>query len=314
MRNSAGSQRPPLVLIASDQEWSARSFESIIGPRGYAVLRAYTGRQAIEMAAQSQPDLLIIDVRLPDLDGIDVCRKVQEDGLGASTPIVITAAAQLTRSQRLAAYKAGAWGICSQPLDAEVLVAMLDTFMRSKLDVERMRAESLLDDATGLYNLRGLVRRARELGAIAYRQHDPLACVALSPRLPASAERGDGTEEVSDDLALRVGDMVRRAGRASDAIGRLGPADFVIIAPATRADGARRIVERLSSVIASEPLPEGEHVRLAGGYYAVDDFAEAAVDAEEMVLRAAAALRHGRSTTPESPIVAFEEISLQDAP
>jgi len=312
MRPSAGSQRPPLVLIASDQEWSARSLESILGPRGYAVLRAYTGRQTIEMAAQSQPDLLIIDVRLPDLDGIDVCRQVQEEGLGASTPIVVTAASQLTRSQRLAAYRAGAWGICSQPLDGEVLVAMLDTFMRSKQDVDRVRGESLLDEATGLYNLRGLVRRARELGAVAYRHHDALACVALSPR--RSVQRGDAPEEVTDDLALRVGDVVRRAGRASDAIGRLGPADFVIIAPATRAEGARRIVERLSDVVAKEPLDEGEPVRLAGGYYAVDDFAEAAVDAEEMVLRAAAALRHGRNADAAPSIVAFEEISLQDAP
>ena len=67
-------------------------------------------------------------------------------------------------------------------------------------------------------------------------------------------------------------------------------------------------------MVAREPLDAGEPVRLAGGYYAVDDFAEAAVDAEEMVLRAAAALRHGRNTLPEPSIVAFEEISLQDAP
>ena len=41
------SQRPPLVLIANDQEWSARSLESILAPNGYAVLRAYTGIQAL---------------------------------------------------------------------------------------------------------------------------------------------------------------------------------------------------------------------------------------------------------------------------
>ena len=196
-----GSQRPPLALIASDQEWSARSLETIIGPRGYAVLRAFTGRQAIEMAARSQPDLFIVDARLPDLDGIDVCRELHENGLGASTPIVMTAASQLPRAHRLAAYRAGVWGICTQPLDGEVLVAMLDTFMRSKQEVERMRSESLLDEATGLYNLRGLVRRARELGAVAYRQHEPLACVALSPRRNA-----DAPDEVTDDLAQRVGE------------------------------------------------------------------------------------------------------------
>ena len=81
----------------------------------------------------------------------------------------------------------------------------------------------------------------------------------------------------------------------------------MIIAPATRADGARRIVERMSDIVAREPLDHGEPVRLAGGYYAVDDFANAVVDAEEMVLRAAAALRHGRDTIAEPAIVSFDE-------
>ena len=51
--------RPPLALLANDQEWSARSLESILGPNGYAVLRAYTGRQALEMARSSLPDVVM---------------------------------------------------------------------------------------------------------------------------------------------------------------------------------------------------------------------------------------------------------------
>jgi CheY-like chemotaxis protein len=51
----------PLVLIANDQEWSARSLESILGPNGYAVVRAYTGQQALERARTSQPDIIILD-------------------------------------------------------------------------------------------------------------------------------------------------------------------------------------------------------------------------------------------------------------
>ena len=71
--------RPPLVLVANDQEWSARSLESILGPHGYAVLRAYTGRQTIDLARSAQPDVIILDARLPDLDGLDVCRSLRAD-------------------------------------------------------------------------------------------------------------------------------------------------------------------------------------------------------------------------------------------
>src|SRR5215218_1743776 len=71
--------RPPLVLVANDQEWSARSLESILGPNGYAVLRAYTGRQALELARSAQPDVVIVDVRMPDIDGLDVCEVLRDD-------------------------------------------------------------------------------------------------------------------------------------------------------------------------------------------------------------------------------------------
>ena len=46
---------PPLVLIASDQEWSGRSLETIIGPRGYAVVRAHTGQQVLQTIAERWP-------------------------------------------------------------------------------------------------------------------------------------------------------------------------------------------------------------------------------------------------------------------
>ena len=69
----------PLVLIANDQEWSARSLESILGPHGYSVVRAYTGQQALERARTSLPDLIILDAQMPDMHGFDVCRSLRSD-------------------------------------------------------------------------------------------------------------------------------------------------------------------------------------------------------------------------------------------
>ena len=69
---------PPLVLIASDQEWSGRSLETIIGPRGYGVVRAHTGQQVLETVRTTHVDLLILDTRLPDVDGIQLCRRLRE--------------------------------------------------------------------------------------------------------------------------------------------------------------------------------------------------------------------------------------------
>jgi len=173
------SQRPPLVLIANDQEWSARSLESILAPNGYAVLRAYTGIQALERARTARPDLVILDAQMPDVHGVDVCRELRNDPrFSATTPIIITTAGPSGRTQRLEAYRAGAWEFLGQPLDGEALLLKLETFLKSKLEVDRIRDENLLDHPSGLYNMRGLSRRAREIGSEAVRLHGRLHAVA----------------------------------------------------------------------------------------------------------------------------------------
>jgi PleD family two-component response regulator len=288
------SSATPLVLIANDQEWSARSLESILGPHGYAVVRAYTGQQALERARTAQPDLIILDAQMPDMHGFEVCRALRSDPrFGATTPIIITTSGPSGRTQRLEAYRAGAWEFLGQPVDGEALLLRLSTFLQSKQEVDSLREENLLDPGTGLYNLRGLARRAREIGAAAFRRHDPLACVVFSPEAEADREAGP-IEEEQFRLADQVGVLFRQAGRASDAIGRLGQSEFAVIAPGTGTEGAMRLVKRLGGRIESSPIAVrgGERtVRLCAGYCAVPDFADSPVDAVELLLRATTALR-----------------------
>ena len=153
MANRDKVPNAPLVLIANDQEWSARSLESILGPNGYAVVRAYTGQQALERARTSQPDLIILDAQMPDMHGFEVCRALRADPrFSATTPIVITTSGPSGRTQRLEAYRAGAWEFLGQPLDGEALLLKLGTFLQSKREVDALREENLLDPGSGLYN------------------------------------------------------------------------------------------------------------------------------------------------------------------
>jgi DNA-binding response OmpR family regulator len=161
---------PPLVLIANDQEWSARSLESILGPQGYAVVRAHTGRQAIDLAWRTHPDAIVIDSGMPDISGVEVCRLLRRDArFTVSTPIIVTTAGPAARADRLEAYRAGAWEYCTDPIDADALLLKLETFIASKRELDQCHDDSLIDRGTGLYNVRGLTRRAQELGADASR-------------------------------------------------------------------------------------------------------------------------------------------------
>ncbi len=311
MANRDKAPNAPLVLIANDQEWSARSLESILGPNGYSVVRAYTGQQALERARTSQPDLIILDAQMPDMHGFEVCRALRSDPrFSATTPIVITTSGPSGRTQRLEAYRAGAWEFLGQPLDGEALLLKLNTFLESKREVDGLREENLLDPGTGLYNMRGLSRRAREIGAEAFRRRDPVACVVFAPDMQ------EGEDETPEEEGRRMSDQVallfRQAGRASDAIGRLGAAEYGVIAPATGPEAAVRLARRLGGAVESSPIPVrgGERtLRLRAGYCAVPDFAESSIDAVELLLRATTALRDLKREGPAGErIRAFDQV------
>jgi diguanylate cyclase (GGDEF)-like protein len=285
--------------------------ESILGPSGYAVVRAYTGQQALERARTSQPDLIILDAQMPDMHGFEVCRALRGDPrFSATTPIVITTSGPSGRTQRLEAYRAGAWEFLGQPLDGEALLLKLNTFLESKREVDGLREENLLDPGTGLYNMRGLSRRAREIGAEAFRRRDPVACVVFAPDIEAAEE--ETPEEESRRMSDQVALLFRQAGRASDAIGRLGMAEYGVIAPATGPEAAVRLARRLGGAVESSPIPirGGERtLKLRAGYCAVPDFAESSVDAVELLLRATTALRDLKREGPSGErIRAFDQI------
>ena len=305
----------PLVLIANDQEWSARSLESILGPNGFSVVRAYTGQQALERARTSQPDIIILDAQMPDMHGFEVCRALRSDPrFSTTTPIVITTSGPSGRTQRLEAYRCGAWEFLGQPLDGEALLLKLDTFLKSKRQVDLLREENLLDSGTGLYNMRGLARRAREIGSDAIRRHEALACVVFAPESELENDDDEAPEEELLRMSDQVGAVFRQVGRVSDAIGRLGPTEFAVIAPATGADGAVRLVNRLGGAVEATRIPVrgGERsVRVKAGYCAVPNFAESPVDAVELLLRATTALRDLKGGGDGDRIRAFEQVPLQ---
>ena len=272
------------VLIANDQEWSARSLESIFSAEGYRVVRAFTAGQAIQQAEASRPDVIILDRQMPDLDGAEVCRRLRADPrIGPTTPIVITTAGQAGRAQKAEAFEAGAWDFFGQPIDPEILLFKIRTFLQARQAIEQIAAEAFLDPTTGLYTRKGLDRRAREIISEARRHGQPVACIVFSP---ADPETESALERV-EALARRVADFFRESGRAADAVGRIAPLEFGLIAPDTSAEGAARIIERLEGAV----LNGDGRAQIRASYYVPESLEELQAEPEELLARAGAALR-----------------------
>lgn len=245
--------RRPTVLVANDQEWAARSLESILVAEGYAVVRAFNGRQALDRAASSKPDAVILDTQMPDLDGLTVCETLRAGpGWPRSTPIFITTAGPSGRKERFAAYRAGAWEFFGHPLDSEAILIKLRLFLEIKSDSDSTREDSLVDASSGLYNRRGLLRRSSELVADAARRKERVSCVMLKPTEPVDA----ASVAAADGLVRQLGEVLRRAGRCSDAIGRLGPLQFAVLAIGAGDVMAAQLADRVNDLTAQAGLAE----------------------------------------------------------
>jgi two-component system, OmpR family, alkaline phosphatase synthesis response regulator PhoP len=302
MRTVAAPTRAMLVLIASKHEWASRSLESVLAPRGYAVLKTYTSQDTLERAQRAAPDAIIIDDQLPDTDAHALCRELRARALvSASTPILIMVARVPTRRDRCTALRAGAWDCLGQPPDAEELLAILEAFVPAKLDADQARAAALIDETTGLYNIRGLTQRAHELGSLATRYGAALACVLLAPE-PSP----DGAVESARHSIVirRVGYTLRTAGRLSDAIGRVGSGAFAVVASDTDAIQARALAQRLADAILAAPESS---FRVVGGCHGVSDCRAASIDPVELMLCATTALQKARAEPARGWLRWFDE-------
>src|SRR5205814_1292861 len=147
-------------------------------------------------APAARPDVVLMDANLQDLDSIAVCRALRQNrAVSWHTPIFMITSTPATKQQRLAALEAGAWDYLSLVINSEELGLKLDAFVRVKLETDRALEESAVEPASGLYTMRGLERRARELVSDAFRRHAPTASSSTPvPRSSRHARRETGSE------------------------------------------------------------------------------------------------------------------------
>jgi PleD family two-component response regulator len=254
VRITASAQRkdPPLILVASDREPSAEEIERVLWRQGYTVLRAHTARTARAAAKSATPHVILIDAFLPEEDSFALCRELRDDpDVGPSRPMLMITGSRPSLVEHRSAVRSGVWEFMVEPLHPGELAGRVDACVLSAMEA-RQRARVPLMDDTGLYTAEGLALRARQLARQAFHHHAGLACVVLRAARPEDAPR--------------IARGLKAAGRHSDAIGQIGPAEFAIIAPGTDGHGACRLAERLAREIRAgdDAAPE-----LRAGYDAV---------------------------------------------
>lgn len=276
----------PVVLLASRDELFARSLETVLAPAAYTVLRAYTARSAWDQARRARPDAVVLATDLEDPTGLELCRELRADAaVSLSTLILLTGPGTATRQSRLEALRAGADQLWSQPMDTEEFALRLAAGVRVKRDADAARAAALVDPRSAFWNEHGLLRGAEAVVAQMARTGAPLTIAVLDPVWP--------TARADWDLGDRIADVLRRSARHADAVGRLGPARFAVIAPRTGVANATSFGQRLLDEV-RRTLP-GATEALRVGLASLED-AAIAPPVVELLARAVAALDYGEAT------------------
>jgi len=281
-----------LILVAAGPGHPARRLGRVLAEHGHRVVWASEPDQARELASALQPDCVLIDAALGGRGGAEVSWSLlSQSRIELSTPILLVTDGPPTPMDRIQAIKGGARACLDGGLDDEEMHESILAYVHVKHESDGLLADRLMDPRSGLYNIRGLARRINELAAHAVRHHFPLACVALSVELEA------GTPEAATRLALtRCAPALQEVGRRSDSIGRIGPQEFVVVAPDTDHAGAIQLARRLSDALKHAASGAGlapAAVRVSGGYDAVVDLAYAPTEAPAILTRAMSAVRAG---------------------
>ena len=109
------------ILVVEDNEKNMKLVRDVLQATGYRTLEATTGGQAVELAVEHAPGLVLMDIRLPDLDGLEVLRRLRADARTASIPVVALTA-QAMQGDRERFLSGGFDGYVSKPVDIVELV------------------------------------------------------------------------------------------------------------------------------------------------------------------------------------------------
>jgi DNA-binding NtrC family response regulator len=153
----ATSSAGETILIVDDTPANLDLLVSTLEPLGYRMLIAQSGEIALAVAARSHPDLILMDVMLPDIDGYETCRRLRANPSTMETPVLFISARNETGSL-VEAFRAGALDYITKPIDAEEVVIRVETHLRVSRLARQLREKNTLLTETN-EKLRGEIDR-----------------------------------------------------------------------------------------------------------------------------------------------------------
>jgi diguanylate cyclase (GGDEF)-like protein len=262
-------ERPPRILIVDDHEDNIELLRARLESRGYEIDAAEDGEQALARVAANPPDLILLDVMMPRLDGFEVVRRLKANTELPFIPIIMQTALDSTE-HKVEGLDAGADDYITKPINFAELEARVKSMLRIKaLQRELEQRERELQDAnirllrmaqtdalTELDNRRYLEERLEEMFEHSRRLNEPLAVVMCDLDRFKSVNDTHG-HQAGDAVLKQLAQILRREAREIDRVGRYGGEEFMLLLPGTVLDAGVTFAERVRRAVEAHTFTFG---------------------------------------------------------
>lgn len=247
-----------LILIVDDVSKNLQVVGAMLDDAGYATTFATSGKQAIERVKTAHPDLILLDLMMPEINGLQVCEYLKADPLYAEIPIIFLTASNESE-HLLQAFSQGAVDYVTKPYKAPELLARVKTHLELKYTRDQLKQAlvelqklATTDPLTGIANRRHLLSLGeREFQRTRYNNPFSVLIIDIDHFKLINDNYG---HNVGDKAIKIMADITVNALRKVDIFGRFGGEEFVVFLPETKADEALVVAERIREAIATTPI------------------------------------------------------------
>ncbi|MCK2086854.1 diguanylate cyclase [Thauera aromatica] len=245
----------PTILTVDDSPANLAAIAAILAD-GYDVRVATSGEQALELADQLRPDLILLDVMMPGLDGYETCQRLKQlEGFEDVPIIFLTALSQ--PEDEIRCFEMGGSDFVSKPFNPTVLRARVKTHVQLRQYLSTFKTLAIRDGLTGLFNRKYFDDRLDKEWRACKREHEPLSLLLMDVDHFKLFNDTYG-HQASDVCLVAVGDIIRsKMRRGRDMAARYGGEEFVCVLPNTRIEDACQIAERIRESIQALGIEHG---------------------------------------------------------
>jgi len=286
----------PTVLLVDDEEVNLYALKVILESRGYECLSASNGPDGLRVAGERLPDVILLDIHMPVMDGFEVCRRLKDNPRTLPIPVIFLTARHRDQEEVIRGLDLGANDYVTKPFNTAELLARVGVMVRVRNAEDTMRVASHTDELTGLSNRRFLQQRLEEELHRARRYSTRLACIMLD--VDHFKAINDTHGHAAGDFVLReVAAILKRHVRKSDLAVRYGGEEFLLILFENDKNGTLRVAERILRDV------EGHAFRWNGGVLrvtlssGVSVYPDAGIStSDELIARADSALYSAKTS------------------